>query len=144
MWAKLREQMALDPPVKMTDNQYLGSTQRDMVPYPVNVEEMSAAFEIFPSSLGNSQPAWRTRTYAEMRKHRNRLTYLSTAKRKQAVVITRRSMTRLYAKMARQGNRPEYEAMPMICADTPAVVSTDTWSCQGTPQLSQASLHALH
>ena len=45
MWALLRDHMALDPPVKMVDNQYLGSTQREMVPDPVNVEKMSAAFE---------------------------------------------------------------------------------------------------
>ena len=52
MWEELRKYMTLDPPVKMVENQYLGSTQREMTPEPVNIEKMSAAFENFSIKAG--------------------------------------------------------------------------------------------
>ena len=53
MWAELRKHLNLDPPSKMIDNQYLGSTQREIIPDPVNVERMGAAFENFSVHKGD-------------------------------------------------------------------------------------------
>ena len=38
----------------MTENQYLGSSQRDIVPDPRNVERMGAAFENFSIKTGDA------------------------------------------------------------------------------------------
>ena len=44
----------LDLPRKIVDNQYLGSIQREITPYPVNVEKISAAFRNFSVKRGDS------------------------------------------------------------------------------------------
>ena len=53
MWELLQKHLTLDPPSKMVDNQYLGSTQREIIPDPVNVEKMGAAFESFSVKHGD-------------------------------------------------------------------------------------------
>ena len=52
----------------MIDNQYLDSTQRDIVPDPINVERMGAAFENF--SVRKGDEAARV-AYPELRKDGN-------------------------------------------------------------------------
>ena len=54
MWEELKKYLGLDPPSRMTENQYLGSSQRDFVPDPVNVEKMGAAFENFSIKTGEA------------------------------------------------------------------------------------------
>ena len=54
LWEELKKYLDLDPPSKMTENQYLGSSQRDIVPDPVNVERMGAAFENFSIKTGDA------------------------------------------------------------------------------------------
>ena len=54
MWEKLKEFLDLDPPSQMTENQYLGSSQREFVPNPANVEKMGAAFDNFSIKKGDA------------------------------------------------------------------------------------------
>ena len=46
--------MDLDSPSKMTENQYLGSSQREFKPNPANVEKMGTAFEHFSIKTGEA------------------------------------------------------------------------------------------
>ena len=45
MWKLLQEDMTLDTPGRMVENQYLGSTQRENIPDLDNVVNMGVAFE---------------------------------------------------------------------------------------------------
>ena len=65
MWKLLREQMELHPPKKMYDNQYLGCSQREIVPTERNVERMGAAFEEL--SIKGKEPSGRV-AHPELRK----------------------------------------------------------------------------
>ena len=44
MWRELNKRLAIDPPKKMVDNQYLGCSQREMFPEEADIKRMSAAF----------------------------------------------------------------------------------------------------
>ena len=45
--------LLIDPPMKMTDNQYLGCSQREIFPEQVDIERMSAAFANMGVSIGD-------------------------------------------------------------------------------------------
>ena len=50
MWAELGDDemgMKICPPVRLVDNQYLGSAQRDIFPSEKDIERMSTAFSNF-------------------------------------------------------------------------------------------------
>ena len=45
MWDAMREHMELEPPKKMWGNQYLGCSQKPLIPAEEDIEKMSAAVE---------------------------------------------------------------------------------------------------